>query len=110
MPRDLPEADWKACRKLRAVALDRFCARIIDEVETIASNNDDSYHARYIEIFKFIERRDHDIAQAFNDSRRSNIVLQFAVIVSHGLVSRDELQCLSPKTRETIDALSKHVG
>ncbi len=107
MPRDLPEADWKACRKLQAVALERFCERIINEVGTIASNNSTSYHTRYLDLFKLIERRDDEIARAFNDPKRSNIVLQLVAIVSHGLLTQDELQSLSPEIRETVESLSK---
>ena len=107
MPRDLPEADWKACRKLQAVALERFCERIINEVGTIASNNATSYHTRYLDLFKLIERRDDEIARAFNDPKRSNIVLQLVAIVSHGLLTQDELQSLSPEIRETVESLSK---
>ena len=107
MPRDLPEADWKACRKLQAVALERFCERIINEVGTIASNNSTSYHTRYLDLFKLIERRDDEIARAFNDPKRSNIVLQLAAIVSHGLLTQVELQSLTPKIRETVESLSK---
>jgi hypothetical protein len=97
MPRDLPEADWKACRKLQAVALERFCERIINEVGTIASNNAISYHTRYLDLFKLIERRDDEIARA----------LQLVAIVSHGLLTQDELQSLSPEIRETVESLSR---
>ena len=38
MPRDLPEADWKACRKLQAVALERFCERIIGQVSALVEH------------------------------------------------------------------------
>ena len=109
MPRDLPEADWKACRKLQSVALERFCERIVNEAGSIAQNNSASYHARYLDLFKLIERRDNDIARAFNDPKRSNIVLQLSAIVAHGLLTRDELQCLTPELRETVVSLSKPV-
>src|SRR6266852_7896903 len=109
MPRDLREVDWKACRKLQAVALERFCERIVNEVGTIASNNSASYHTRYLHLFKLIERRDDEIARAFNDPKRSNIVLQLATIVSHGLLTQDELKCLTPELRETVESLSKPV-
>jgi len=109
MPRDLPEADWKACRKLQAIALERFCERIVGEIGTIASNRSASYHARYLDLFKLIEQRDDEIARAFNDPKRSNIVLQLATIVSYGLLTEDELQCLSPEIRGTVESLSKPV-
>jgi hypothetical protein len=109
MARDLPEADWKACRKLQAVALERFCERIVNEVGAIVSNNSVSYHTRYLDLFKLIERRDHEIARAFNDPKRSNIVLQIATIVSHGLLTQDELKSITPEIRKTVESLSKPV-
>src|SRR5439155_25095645 len=105
--RDVPEADWKACRKLQAVALERFCERIVNELATISSNISTSYPSRYLDMYKLIEKRDAEIARAFNDPKRSNIVLQLVAIVSHGLLTQDELQSLSPKIRETVESLSK---
>ena len=87
--------------------MERLCERVIGERGTIASNNEASYHARYLEIFKLIERRDDDIARAFNDPKRSSMVFQLATIVSHGPLTQDELQCLTPAIRETVESLSK---
>ncbi len=89
------------------MALERFCERIVNEFGTIASNNSTSYHTRYLDLYKLIERRDDEIARAFNDPKRSNIVLQLVAIVSHGLLTQDELQSLSPEIRETVESLSK---
>lgn len=110
MPRDLPEADWKTSRALQAMALERFCERTINEAGTIASNSSASHHTRYLDLFQLIERRDGEIARAFNNPRRSNIVLQLATIVSHGLLTQDELKRLTPRIRETVESLSKSVG
>lgn len=110
MPRDLPEADWKTCRKLQAIALERLCERVLGEVSAISSNTAASYHARYLDVYKLIERRDDDIARAFNDPRRSNIIFKMVTIVSLDLLTPDELQRLSPATREIIESLLGPVG
>lgn len=105
MPRDLPEADWKTCRKLQAVALERLCERVLGEIGAISSNTAASCHARYLDVYKLIERRDADLARAFNDPRRSNIIFKMVAIVALDLLTPDELQRLTPATREIIESL-----
>lgn len=110
MPRDLPEGDWKTCRKLQAVALERFCERVLGEIGAISSNTAASHHTRYLDVYKLIERRDDDIARAFNDPRRSNIIFKMAAVVALDLLTPDELQQLTPATREAIESLLAPVG
>ena len=110
MSRAIPESDWKHFRKLREVALERFCERVLGEIGRIASNGTTSSHARYLEIFKLTENRDDELARAFNDSRRSTAIFQLAAIYSLGLLQQDELDGFSSETRETVDALCKSAG
>jgi len=107
MSRDLPESDWKAFRKLREVALARFCERVLGEIGTIASTGATSYHDRYLKICSLIDNRDEELASAFNDPRRSTAILQLAAINSYGLLSEEELLSLTPETREVVALLSK---
>ena len=107
MSRDLPESDWKAFRKLREIALERFCERVLGEIETIASNGVTSYHDRYLKIYRLVDNRDGELARAFNDPRRSRAILQLAAINSCGLLSEEELLSFTPETREAVEFLSK---
>jgi hypothetical protein len=107
MSRDLPESDWRAFRKLREVALARFCERVLGEIGAIASTDATSYHDRYLKIYRFIENRDEELAGAFNDPRRSTAILQLAAINSYGLLSEEELLCFTSETREVVALLSK---
>ena len=107
MSRDIPESDWRAFRKVRELALERFCQRILGEIGSIAAKSDITYHARYLEIFRLIDQRDDELARAFNVPRRSSAVLQLVAMYSHGLLTQDELLCLTPATRETVESLSK---
>lgn len=61
----IKEADWKVFRELRKIALERFCKRILLEVQDVAER-DTSYHDRYLQVFRLIHERDDDIAAAFN--------------------------------------------
>ena len=107
MSRDLPESDWKAFLKLREVALERFCERVLGEIGTIASTGATSYHDRYLKIYRLIDNRDEELARAFNDPRRSRAILQLAAINSYGLLSEEELLSFTPETREAVAFLSK---
>jgi hypothetical protein len=107
MSRDLPESDWKAFRKLREVALARFCERVLGEIGSIASTGATSYHDRYLKIYRLIGNRDEELARAFNDPRRSRAIFQLAAIKSYGLLSEEELLSFTPETREAVALLSK---
>lgn len=110
MSRPIPESDWKQFRRLREVALERFCERVLGEIGCIASNGANSSHNRYLEIFKLIENRDDELARAFNDLRRSTAIFQLAAIYSLGLLQQDELDGFSTDTRETVESLCKPAG
>jgi hypothetical protein len=106
MSRDIPESDWKVFREVHAAALERFCRRVLGDIERIMSDEARSFHDRYLEIYKLIKRRDHELAHAFNDVRRSTAIFQLAVICSHGLLTPKEKLRFTPGTREAIESLS----
>ncbi len=57
----------------------------IYESEYLASDNTRSFHDRYLEIYKLIDARDAELARVFDNPRRSQAVLQLALIHSHDL-------------------------
>jgi hypothetical protein len=103
--RQIEEADWRVFRQLHPVALERFCERIVGEIERIRSNEAKSFHQRYIEISRLIKKRDRQIGEAFNDLRRSTALLQIATIRSHGLWTEEEFMRFSPDIREAVELL-----
>jgi hypothetical protein len=107
MSREISEADWKRFRKLRAIALERFCDRILSEVDKIKSDARKSAHERYLAIFALMRRRDDELGNAFDDFRRSTAVLQLATMNSLGLVTPEDLYEFSPDTQETIARLAE---
>jgi len=52
MLRAISEPDWKVFRRLQPVALDRFCQRVLAEIDAIASDDSKTNHERYLDIFK----------------------------------------------------------
>ena len=99
--RDLKESDWKLFRRLRAVALDRFCQRVLDEVTRIANDSGRTAHERYLATYQLMRDRDRALADMFDDPRRSTAVFQLTAIHSRGLLTEEEFAGFSPETRES---------
>lgn len=102
MGRDISEADWRHLRRLKPVALDRFCQRVLAEVTTLAAEGSSSAHERYLALFDLIQERDGDLADAFNNLRRSTALVQLTRLRSLGLVTDSEFDEFSAETREAV--------
>ena len=102
MARDIKESDWKVFRKVRTIALERFCQRVLDEVGKIAAQRDRSSHERYLEVFKLIETRDEDLGEVFNNPRRSAAIVQLARMRFYKLLDEEELAPFSRETRASV--------
>jgi hypothetical protein len=106
-PHDFPESDWRTFRELRAVALDRFCRRVLEQIEAMIRDGSLSQHERYLKVFRFLRDRDDELEQAFNPPRRSSMIEQLAAIHKCRLLTPDEL--VTARTRETIEWLGKEI-
>ena len=104
MSNQIREADWKVLRELMPIALERFCERVLSEVCTVALETGKSAR-RYLAVFKLIHRRDDEMADAFNDVRRSRAMLRLACIKFLDVLTEEELARFSPETREHVEVL-----
>jgi hypothetical protein len=100
--RDISEADWKVFRQVHPLALERFCEQALAEVGRLASETGQSAHERYLAVFRLLQRRDKELAEAFTDFRRSTALLQLAILRLRGLVSDEEFARFSPETRGAV--------
>jgi len=105
MDRGIKESDWKLFRKFHTLALERFCERVLEDVVRVASQPAKTHHERYLELYRLIDRRDGQIARAFNDFRRSTAVQQLAIIQSHQLLSDEEFAQFSEETRNAVQTI-----
>lgn len=105
MSRGIAERDWKLLRELQPVALDRFCRRVLDEIASVAADASRSHHQRYLAIYKLIDRRDDELADAFNDMRRSVAVRRICSLRELGLLTDEEFARFSEETRGTVRAI-----
>ena len=107
MKLEFPESDWKAFSQLRLIALERFCKRVLDEVPRFPLDTEQSYHQRYLELFRWLGERNEELAKAFDDPRRSRMLWQLAAIYAYGLLAPDEFARFTPQTREPIQLLAR---
>lgn len=105
MSREIKEADWKLFRQLHPVALERFSRRILSEIERINADSAKPFHQRYSDIFEVVKRRDREMAQLFDDLRRSTALMQIALIQSRDLLTEEELSRFSKETQSFVEVM-----
>ncbi|MDB5335076.1 MAG: hypothetical protein JWN70_695 [Planctomycetaceae bacterium] len=101
MAHTIPESDWKLLGKLRPLALERMCQRVLDEIGAIAAEPKSS-HERYLEIYALTRKHDNEIADGFNDVRRSTAYLGLAAMRSLKLISDEEFSGFSKETQDVL--------
>lgn len=104
--KDVAEADWKTLRALHPIALDRYCARVLDECAALIRDESGSHHERYLQLYKLIEKRDRTIDDAFSDMRRSQAIDRLVHIMALGVLTDEELGRFSSEFREAAEFLA----
>jgi hypothetical protein len=105
MPDSISEREWKILREIKTVALERLCERAISQVIGVASDTTKGAHERYLAMFEALHERDDEIANAFNNLRRSTALRQLACMKYYDLLTEEELARFSAETREHIELL-----
>ncbi len=103
--REIKEPDWKVLRRVHPLALERFCERVLAEIDRVSRDGVTSHHERYLEIFRILQQRDREMARLFDNPRRSDALTMLAQIRSQGLLTEDEFSSLSSETRGAIQML-----
>jgi hypothetical protein len=101
---DIQESDWKVFRRLREPALERYCERVLKDVDRLVHKSGSTYHERYLELWKLLRDRDKTLAVAFDDPKRSQAVIQLANIDAEELLTKDELKQFSDDLRDRLEA------
>lgn len=105
----IAESDWKLWRALSKEALERYCQKILTEAASLEKGGD-SAHARYLKLYRLLQRRDQEIADVFNDPRRSRACLQIALALRSRIIMRAELANFSEDTQVVVQALASAGG
>ncbi len=100
MQRDFPESDWKILSRLKPLALDRLCERIVLESEDIiVRTKEGGYHSAYLELVKHIQTQDKTVGKCFDDWRRSQAFFILANWRREKLITDEEFASFSAETR-----------
>ncbi len=101
----IAESDWKLLRQFHPVGRDRFCQQVLSEAGDIATDQESSPHHRYLALFDLIKSRNAELAETFDDLRRSNAILKLACIRAHKLLTDDEFGRFTLATRNVVNTL-----
>jgi len=102
---EIKESDWKVFRRLRELALERYCQRVIEEVALLVETRDRGYHERYWQLWQILRERNKTIAIAFDDPRHSQALLQLSNIDAEDLLTEEELNQFSEEMRNRLNAI-----
>jgi hypothetical protein len=103
--REIKKPDWKVLPRVHPLVFERFCERVLAEIDRASRDGATSPHARYLQIFRIPQPRDREMARLFDNPRRAHALTMQAQIRSQGLLRQDELSRLSPETRGAIQML-----
>jgi hypothetical protein len=93
----IAESDWKKFKRVRTLALERFSQRDLDDSGRILGEESATAHERYLELYRLIQERDREMAETFNDLRRSTASFCLRLMWQHGLVTAGEVSEFSPE-------------
>lgn len=99
----ISEPDWKIFKTLREAALDRFSRQILEESVSICSDTDIPAHQRYLKLYDHIRTRDRELANAFDDFRRSTALMCLRLMRRMGLLTDAEISAFSHESRRVIN-------
>lgn len=102
--RDIKESDWKRLRDLKPLALERFCVRVLDDIQRVSSDAVLTPHERYRAIFQLIHKRDKDIMHIFDDLKRSNAISRLQLMCGEKLLTEDEMAAFSEEAIAAADS------
>ncbi len=101
-----PEPDWKVLSRLKPLALERLCRRILDEAQAIiAGAAEGESHRAYLTLYRRIHERDRLIADCFDHWSRSRALEHLLLWRQHHLISDEEFAAFSEETRAVIEWL-----
>jgi hypothetical protein len=110
MERFLPERDWKTLRELHSVALDRYCQRALREIAGISGDHGRSAHERYLTVYDLVRQRNREMADAFDDMRRSQALERILWIRRLGLFTEEEYSRFTDEMRDRIARIMAEYG
>lgn len=107
MSMEIAERDWKVLKRLKDIALNRYCQRVLEELEQISRDSAKTWQERYLDLNHRVHDHDRQIADAFNDLRRSKAVWRVVSIRRLNLLTQEELAEFTPEFRQQIEGIER---
>lgn len=102
----LPERDWRYLSRLKPLALERLCRRILDEAQgIIASRGEQGAYQAYLALFRHIRESDKLVAHCFDNWSRSWALNHLLAWRTHHLITDEEFAGFSEETRAAIESV-----
>jgi hypothetical protein len=102
---NLPEQDWKLLSRLKPLALDRLCQRILQETQALIDvAAEGEHHRAYLALYRYIQDQDRVVADCFNDWRRAQALFLLMHWRHQGLLTDAEFAGFSAETRHAVDS------
>lgn len=100
---NIAKSDWKIFKRVRDKALDRFCRKVLEECESICRNEAKSAHERYGTLYGHMQDRNKEMANAFDDFRRSTAVLCLMLMHKYDLLTDEEIREFSDDVQRSLE-------
>ena len=101
---NFPESDWKHLSRLKPLALDRLCQRILAEaLALIDVAVEGEHHRAYVALYRHIQEQDRVVADCFNDWRRAQALFLLMHWRQQRLLTEEEFAGFSAETRNMVD-------
>jgi hypothetical protein len=101
----IPESDWKKLRSLKDITLQRACDRILGRIAEVAESRGSESHEAYKKIWNIMDREDRQLAEMFDDLKRSTGLFKLALWWENGILTDEELSQFSEETQNKIQFL-----
>jgi hypothetical protein len=102
---EINEPDWRILREWHPLALERACDNAIAEIERELSAKKPS-RERFWAVAELVKRQQKEIANLFDDLRRSTALIMIAKIRHHGLLTDEEMSRFSQETQAKVRQFS----
>ena len=101
----IKESDWKYLRKIKDSILNRHCDAILEYVDLILQNRKSAEHKSYLQVFRFLEDKDREIAITYNDLKRSNAIEKICHMRKHLAMTDEQFSRFSEETQERVNCI-----
>ena len=91
----MKESDWKKFKKIKELAIEKYCTLALDESQKVISDQNEHIHNRYLLLYKLLQNRNKHMSLLFDGHSRSKAWIQLIAMRKEGLADETLLSELS---------------